>query len=99
MIIEDWRRDYNANRPHSAHGELTRLSSLYSGPRPINPKPHSDWTTKRVPFSEAGSPGATSNVDGHEKRCPTPRLLRRHAKIPRHLQVVADADYTGMSFE
>ncbi|MBI5341715.1 MAG: transposase, partial [Mycolicibacterium rufum] len=19
----DWRRDYNANRPHSAHGELT----------------------------------------------------------------------------
>jgi transposase InsO family protein len=23
MIIEDWRRDYNANRPHSAHGELT----------------------------------------------------------------------------
>ncbi|MDT5066725.1 MAG: putative transposase [Mycobacterium sp.] len=23
VIIEDWRRDYNANRPHSAHGELT----------------------------------------------------------------------------
>ena len=21
--IEDWRVDYNANRPHSAHGELT----------------------------------------------------------------------------
>ncbi|MCB0925561.1 MAG: IS3 family transposase [Mycobacterium sp.] len=23
VMIEDWRRDYNANRPHSAHGELT----------------------------------------------------------------------------
>ena len=23
VIIEDWRRDYNVNRPHSAHGELT----------------------------------------------------------------------------
>ena len=23
VIIEDWRRDYNANRPHTAHGELT----------------------------------------------------------------------------
>jgi hypothetical protein len=22
VIIEDWRCDYNANRPHSAHGEL-----------------------------------------------------------------------------
>jgi putative transposase len=23
VIIEDWRCDYNANRPHSAHGALT----------------------------------------------------------------------------
>jgi Integrase core domain len=23
VIIEDWRCDYNANRPHSAHGEFT----------------------------------------------------------------------------
>jgi len=23
FIIEDWRIDYNKNRPHSAHGELT----------------------------------------------------------------------------
>ena len=23
VIIEDWRRDYNASRPHSAHGDLT----------------------------------------------------------------------------
>ncbi len=56
MIIEDWRRDYNANRPHSAQGELTQPSSLYSGPRPINPKPHSDWTTKRVSFTTTAAP-------------------------------------------
>jgi hypothetical protein len=30
-----------------------RPSSLYSGPRPTNPKPHSDWTTKRVPLTSA----------------------------------------------
>ena len=23
QIIEDWRIDYNTNRPHSAHGDLT----------------------------------------------------------------------------
>ena len=23
MIIEDWRLDYNTNRPHTAHGDLT----------------------------------------------------------------------------
>jgi putative transposase len=23
VIIDDWRCDYNANRPHTAHGELT----------------------------------------------------------------------------
>jgi len=23
VIIEDWRIDYNMNRPHTAHGELT----------------------------------------------------------------------------
>jgi hypothetical protein len=49
VIIEDWRCDYNATRPHSAHGELTPTEFAYSGRRPTNPKPHSDWTTKRVP--------------------------------------------------
>src|SRR6185369_237774 len=29
-----------------------RPSSLYSGPRPTNPKSHSDWTTKRVPLTD-----------------------------------------------
>jgi len=23
VIVEDWRHDYNANRPHTAHGDLT----------------------------------------------------------------------------
>jgi transposase InsO family protein len=25
VIIDDWRCDYNANRPHTAHGELTPI--------------------------------------------------------------------------
>ena len=55
VIIEDWRCDYNANRPHSAHGELPQPNSPYSEPRPTNPKPHSDWTAKRPNITLAGS--------------------------------------------
>ena len=57
VIIEDWRCDYNANRPHSAHGELPQPSLPSSGPRPTNPKPHSDWTTKQVPLKRVGAVG------------------------------------------
>ncbi|MCW2661309.1 MAG: integrase [Mycobacterium sp.] len=49
VVVEDWRCDDNANRPHSVHGELTQPNSPYSGPRPTNPKPHSDWTTNGRP--------------------------------------------------
>jgi len=51
VIIEDWRCDYNANRPHSAHDELTPTEFALQWTRPTNPKPHSDWTTKRVPLT------------------------------------------------
>jgi hypothetical protein len=27
VLIEDWRIDYNLNRPHSAHGDLTPSES------------------------------------------------------------------------
>ncbi len=58
VIIEDWRLDYNANRPHSGPWRAPPPSSLYSGPRPTNPKSHSDWTTdwfplKRIPIRSA----------------------------------------------
>ena len=33
VIIDDWRCDYNAKRPHSAHGELTPTSHLGAGGR------------------------------------------------------------------
>lgn len=55
VIIEDWRCDYNANRPHSAHGELPQPNSPHSEPRPTNSKPHSDWTAKRPTITLAGS--------------------------------------------
>jgi putative transposase len=49
VIIEDWRCDYNAHRPHSAHGELTPTEFALRGPRPTNPKPHCDWTPNGSP--------------------------------------------------
>ena len=80
VIIEDWRCDYNANRPHSAHGELTQPSSLYSGPRPTNPKSHSGV---RPPTTEVPSPHLTADRRvGQETRRvgsprPQPPALRR----------------------
>ena len=50
VIIEDWRIDYNDNRPHTAHGELTPPSSPRPGPSSTQ-KPHSNWTTQRVPLT------------------------------------------------
>ncbi|ABM11425.1 nucleotide sugar dehydrogenase [Mycolicibacterium vanbaalenii] len=51
-------RTGRASREHATaltplHGTspLPQRSSLYSGPRPTNPKSHSDWTTKRVPLT------------------------------------------------
>ena len=54
MIIEDWRIDYNTNRPHTAHGDLTPAE--FAKPWTINhPKPHSNWTTQRVPLTTTSS--------------------------------------------
>ncbi|MGY4650275.1 DNA-binding CsgD family transcriptional regulator [Mycobacterium sp. URHB0021] len=38
-------------------------SSLYSGPRPTNPKPHSDWTTKWVPLKVFSDAVAAAMID------------------------------------
>jgi len=47
VINEDWRRDYNANRPHTAHGELTptEFALQWSATH----QPQVDWTTSQVP--------------------------------------------------
>ena len=37
VIIGDWRRDYNANRPHTAQGEMTPT------------EPALQWSTARQP--------------------------------------------------
>jgi putative transposase len=37
ILIEDWRIDYNMNRPHSAHGELTPTEFAHA------------WTTRNQP--------------------------------------------------
>src|SRR5208283_2916636 len=55
-------------------------SSLYSGPRPTNPKPHSDWTTKRVPLT------ATQTGQAGRMRIPESRQLGTPDTIPLHPQ-------------
>jgi putative transposase len=37
VLIEDWRIDYNTNRPHSAHGDLTPTQLAQA------------WTTRHQP--------------------------------------------------
>jgi transposase InsO family protein len=42
VIIDDWRCDYNANRPHSAHGQLTPTEFAPTVDHDTNPKSHRD---------------------------------------------------------
>lgn len=53
VLTEDWRIDYNTNRPHSALGGLTPAG--YAATRTIqpqpNPNPHKHWTNNRGPFN------------------------------------------------
>jgi putative transposase len=51
VIIEDWRCDDDGDRPRSATANSLEPNWHYSGSRPTNPKPHSGWTTKRVPVA------------------------------------------------
>jgi hypothetical protein len=43
-------------------------SSPYSGPRPTNPKPHSDWTTKRVPLTSPDASDSPLSREGARHR-------------------------------
>jgi hypothetical protein len=50
----------NIDRAAPAHGELTPNEYALQ-PRPTNPKPHSDLTTKRVPLTIPG-PGGLDEI-------------------------------------
>jgi Integrase core domain len=50
VLIEDWRIDYNNNRPHTAHGNLTQPSSPKPGPTNTNQHSHNHWTSQRGPL-------------------------------------------------
>ena len=49
------QRQQTPHRPRRTHPN--RVAD--SGPRPTNPKPHSDWTTKRVPLEQRTDPAGT----------------------------------------
>ncbi|WP_156623921.1 integrase core domain-containing protein [Mycobacterium sp. 852002-40037_SCH5390672] len=61
VIIEDWRCDYNANQPHSAHGDLTPTEFALQWTKTHQTNPHSDWTTERVCLTEGKRRDLLSN--------------------------------------
>ena len=42
VLLEDWRIDYNTNRPHTALGRSPRPNTPTSGPPPTNPNSHNN---------------------------------------------------------
>ena len=63
-------RRWGTRSPSSRHSRRMRLllaspqpSSVYSGPRPTNPKPHSDWTSEWVPLTAAVVAGAAPTYE------------------------------------
>ena len=55
VLIEDWRIDYNMNRPHSPTVTSRPASSPKLGSTETNQCPHSDWTTYRGPLRLSSS--------------------------------------------
>jgi putative transposase len=49
VLVEDWRIEYNAARPHSALGYLTPTDYAKAGPPPT-PDSHNGWTSNRGPL-------------------------------------------------
>jgi hypothetical protein len=58
VIVEDWRCDYNANEPHSTHGDLTRNEFALQASEPAPPSGHSRLQIEQsVEASYAKTPG------------------------------------------
>ena len=51
VLIEDWRIDYNMNRPHSAHGWLTPVEFVEAWLNQQQLCSHSEWINNRGPLS------------------------------------------------
>src|SRR3546814_17713431 len=64
VLISDWRIDYNQNRPHSAHGDLTPGEFAHA------------WTTKQINQPQAPSPLDHSSGPAHGHRGTSPRSTR-----------------------
>lgn len=55
LLVEDWRHDYNTNRPHSALGMMAPPVSPPAGGETDQPPPdsHPRWTDERGPVTAA----------------------------------------------
>ena len=79
VLIEDWRIDYNMNRPHTAHGDLTPNEFAEAWINRTNQCPHSNWTIHRGPLS-------WNSHAGESARTTSPTDLR--AQVPHNASVV-----------
>ncbi|MGY4650274.1 putative transposase [Mycobacterium sp. URHB0021] len=85
VIIEDWRCDYNASRPHSAHGELTPAEFALQWTT-TQPKPHSDY--QMGPPPGAGKTTLMSLLIGSTRSTPVDtRITAREAMDSRMLHI------------
>jgi hypothetical protein len=50
VLIEEWRIDYNMNRPHSAHGWLSPTEFPTAWTNRHEPHSHKRWTNYRDPL-------------------------------------------------
>ena len=94
VLIEDWRIDYNMNRPHSAHGDLTpsEFAQAWIDQTPTSARIE-HWTIHRGPLtSPLPAPG---RCRGHRGRpagspeapaCWQVRSSRRHRSRPGRLE-------------
>ena len=63
VLLEDWRIDYNMNRPHSAHGWLTPVEFVEAWLNQQQLHSHSEWINNRDPLTGTRSDtNSTSSV-------------------------------------
>jgi hypothetical protein len=60
VIIEDWPATTTPTDPTAPTANSPQPSSPYSGARPTNPRPHSDWTPNGSPSYQSSARYAAS---------------------------------------
>ena len=79
VVIEDWRIDYNNNRPHCAHGDPhpNRVRPSLDQPETTNQHSHNEWTTNRGQVNSCQQLAPGTAASRPRNRSPVQRVLPR----------------------